>query len=704
MQATARTVVALATLLVAAHGNEVRKNPLGEVIDLMNELAAKVTKDGEDEQKAYNDFFEWCDDASKNAQFAIKDATTKKEKLTAEIADLTSSIDASTAKIEDLASGISTSETELKDATLIREKEAAEFAASEKELVETLSALDRALAILEKEMAKNPASFAQVDTSSIQSLVQSLTAIIDATAISTADQRTLVALVQSQQGSDSDDEDDAPGAPAAAVYKTHSGGILEVLEDLKEKAETQLSDLRKAESNTKHNYDMLKQSLEDDISVKTKYMTEEKTAKAEAEEGKATSEGDLSTTVTDLKDSEEELATTSATCMTTAADHEATVAARHEELKVIAEATKILMETSSGAVAETYSLIQMATASRMTSRADLKRAEVVSFVKQLARKHHSAALAQLASKIAAVTRYSNDPFTKVKGLIQDMIMKLEAEAEAAATEKAWCDEQMAKTEAKKSELDEDIAKLTTKIDQASAKSAQLKAEVKTLQGELAALAKEQAEMDKIRQEESAAYVEAKADLELGLSGVRKALDVLRSYYGSAALIQNEAQFGSFMQQPAPPEKFEKSTGAGESIIGILEVVESDFASNLAKVETEEADEAESYEKTTQENKVTKTTKTQDVKYKTQEFTGLDKSVDELSADKESASAELASVMEYYGEVKDRCIAKPETYEERQAKRQAEIKGLKEALSILESETVFMQRKRRGNMRGALVAH
>merc|ERR1719190_268062 len=100
----------------------------------------------------------------------------------------------------------------------------------------------------------------------------------------------------------------------------------------------------------------------------------------------------------------------------------------------------------------------------------------------------------------------------------------------------------------------------------------------------------------------------------------------------------------------------------------------------------------------------KTVKIQDVKYQTQEFMSLDKAVNELSADRASASAELASVMEYYGQVKERCIAKPETYEERQAKRQDEVKGLKEALQILETETVFMQRKRRGrNMRGSLEA-
>merc|ERR1719476_556490 len=127
---------------------------------------------------------------------------------------------------------------------------------------------------------------------------------------------------------------------------------------------------------------------------------------------------------------------------------------------------------------------------------------------------------------------------------------------------------MAKTEEKKGELDDDIAKLTSKIDTASARSASLKAEVKTLQGELAALAKSQAEMDKIRAESHADYVQAKADLEAGLEGVRSALTLLRDYYGgaaaaasAAALVQGGASFDAFMQQPAKPVIHSKSTGA-----------------------------------------------------------------------------------------------------------------------------------------------
>merc|ERR1712045_266455 len=365
----------------------------------------------------------------------------------------------------------------------------------------------------------------------------------------------------------------------------------------------------------------------------------------------------------------------------------------------------MLQSTSSGAVSQTYSLLQVTSRAGLQTHSDLVGSEVVTAVKRLAKKQHSAALAQLASRIMTVLRFGSsngDPFAKVKGLIQDMIAKLESEASNEATEKAYCDEQLAKTEAKKSELEEDVAKMTSRIDRAAARSAQLKEDIKTLQGELSALAKAQAEMDRIRQETHAEYVTAKADLELGLSGVRKAVETLRDYYGAgSSMLQDDSKFGAFMQQPAKPELHSKSQGAGESIINILQVCESDFATNLAKVEAEEADGLAEYEKVSQENAVVKTTKEQDVKYKTAEAKSQDKTAADYSADRDSSNTELSAVLDYYGKVKDRCIAKPETYASRKARREAEIKGLKQALSILEDETAFVQRKRRGSFRGTL---
>jgi len=687
-------VMYLAFLLGAATATaaQVDSNPLGKVFDLMQALEAKITKEGEAEAKAFKEFFSWCDEASQNINNEIKTGKTTQEKLEAKIGELTSDIDVSDSEVEKLSAAISTNEGELNGATSIRNKEASDFAASEKELVETVDTLDRAVSIVSTEMAKNPAALAQIDTRSMSSLLQSLTVVVDAAGFSTSDHQKLIALVQSKQG----DEDSEMGAPAAATYESQSGGIVGVLEDLKEKAETELSEARKAESSAKHNYEMMKQSLEDQMAADTADLNEQKSAKASAEEGKAAAEGDLASTVKSLADSEAALATAHGDCMTTAADHEATMAARTEELKVIATAEKILKESTSGAEGQTYSLLQLRAASKMQSRADLANSEVISMVKRLARDHHSAALAQLASRLAVVVKYGSrdgaNPFAKVKGLISEMITKLEKEAESEATEKAYCDEQMAKTEAKKSELEADVAKLSNKIDTAASSSAQLKDDVTQLQAELAALAKMTAEMDSVRSETHANFETASSDLNQGLTGVRKALGVLRDYYGGAA---------AFVQQPASPEHHAKASGAGGSIINILEVCESDFANNLAKEEMEESDAQSEYEKTSQENKVTKAMKEQDAKYKTAEAASLDKTISELSGDRTTSNTELSAVNEYYGKIKERCVAKPETYEERKARREAEINGLKEALSILENEAAFLQTKKR--MRGAHMA-
>jgi hypothetical protein len=278
-------------------------------------------------------------------------------------------------------------------------------------------------------MQKNPAALAQMDTSDLTSVVQSLGAIVDAAGFAAADKQRLMALVQSQ------DDDEELGAPGVAAYKTHSTGILDTLADMNEKAESKLAELRKAEKTAQHNFDMLKQSLVDQLAQDNSDMAATKASKAADQESKAGAEGDLDVTTSDLKNSQHVLATTQRTCMQVANDHDSTVRSRNEELKAIADATKILQETTSGAEGQTYSLLQLSLG--MSTRVDLARGEVVTLVKKLARQHHSAALAQLASRIAAVVRYGeasgDDPFVKVKSLINEMITKLQNEADAEAT-------------------------------------------------------------------------------------------------------------------------------------------------------------------------------------------------------------------------------------------------------------------------------
>jgi len=562
--------------------------------------------------------------------------------------------------------------------------------------------LERAIGIIERNMKGSALLQQPIDQSTLDSLLKGVSVVIDAAAFSGDDKQKLLGLIQNMQG----DDDAELGAPAPDAYKSHSGGIVDTLTDMKDKAEAELSEARKAEANSQHNYDMLKQGLTDEVAAANHEKKEAEDDKAEAAGIQATSEGDLAVTEKDLADAQAALKEIGTDCLEKASDHSVSTQGRADELKALATAKKIIQSSSSGAEGQSYSFLQLSSTSGLRTGADLRNFEVVNLLKRLAEQQHSAALSQLASRVATTIRYGSasgeDPFKKVKGLINDMIANLMADAAAEASHKAYCDEEMSKTKAKKDELNADIEKLTSKIDLASARSAGLKADVKELQAELAALQKSQTEMEKVREDTHAAFVTAKAELEEGLEGIRGALSVLRDFYqADAALLQQSGSLGAFMQQPAVPSKHEKASGAGGGIISMLEVIESDFAKNLAQEEEEESAAQTAYEKLTQENKVTKTTKEQDVKYKTKEFTSLDKEVAELSGDREGANTELDAVLEYYEKIKDQCIAKPEPYEERKRRREAEIAGLKEALAILEGQA-FLQKK--STLRGIASHH
>merc|ERR1719313_120009 len=184
--------------------------------------------------------------------------------------------------------------------------------------------------------------------------------------------------------------------------------------------------------------------------------------------------------------------------MEKASTFELETTSRGEELKALATAKKII-EESTGGGSSAYSFLQVV-------KSAPNGIVVVHMVRRLAQKHHSAALAQLAVHMSAAVRYgSGDPFAKVKGLIMDMIEKLEEEAEADAKKQGWCTKEMAETAANKADKEADIEKLSTKIDQMTTESKKLKEEVAVLQKELAALAQTQATMDKLRQEEKAEY-------------------------------------------------------------------------------------------------------------------------------------------------------------------------------------------------------
>merc|ERR1719282_213523 len=186
----------------------------------------------------------------------------------------------------------------------------------------------------------------------------------------------------------------------------------------------------------------------------------------ESGETRAAAEGDLAVTTRALNEDVTALAGLHQDCMTKAEDFEAETKSRGEELKALAMAKKAVKDNTGGAGGQTYSFLQL------QSSTDLKSFEVVRLVKDLARKQHAPALAQLASRINSAIRlnHGDDVFAKIKGMISDMIEKLEQEQAEAAELKQWCDKEIAESTAKKEEADALFEKLSTKHNKATSRS------------------------------------------------------------------------------------------------------------------------------------------------------------------------------------------------------------------------------------------
>jgi len=301
----------------------------------------------------------------------------------------------------------------------------------------------------------------------------------------------------------------------------------------------------------------------------------------------------------------------------------------------------------------------------------------------IGRKYHSFVFMSLASAARS------DPFVKIRGLIEDMIASLLKQAEEEATQKAFCDTELGKSKKSKADKEAKIDKYQVRMDKASSGKAELESAVKELEKEIKEIDAAQAEATKIRTKENEDNTKAMKDFKDSADAVISAIGVLKSFYEGGAFIQTKT-----MVKTQQPKFGGAQADAGGSIISVLEVAEEDFTSLFAEVQTAEEQAAAAYESLTTENKISKATKSAEVKGKLSEIKGLEVQLQQATEDHSSTSAELDAVLAYLDKLKPQCETKVMSYEEKVAKRNAEIEGLKEALSILEGvgAASFLERR------------
>merc|ERR1719262_245389 len=228
-----------------------------------------------------------------------------------------------------------------------------------------------------------------------------------------------------------------------------------------------------------------------------------------------------------------------------------------------------------------------------------------------------------------------------------------------------------------------VDKLTSRQDTASTTKAELEQSVKELEGEIAALDKSTAEATKIRTEEHATYLKASADFKAAATATQEAIGVLKEYY-EGALIQTTSS------NKQAPEFGGAKSDAASSIISILEMSEENFTKMYMQTETEEGLAEKAYLKLMQENKVAKASKESEVKGALSEIKSLEVALTNTGEDLAMTTKELDAVMSYLEKLKPQCEMKVMSYAEKKARREAEIEGLKEALSILDAPALVQK--------------
>lgn len=626
--------------------------PVQKVLQMMGEMVAKGEQGIEDEKKIMATYDEWVSDEATRLDQNMRTAADDIEKLTAFITKASNDIEVLGGEISELDDLIAQKQSELAEATKIREEENTEYVASSTDLSESVDALGRAMDTLKSE----PGSVGQA-------MLQ-----IQKMAVASKGMRpVLAALLEESSKSHAD------GAPDVAAYENQSGGIIEMLEGLLDKFEKQLAEVESRETSAQQNFDMNKQQLTDLLSHSSRSREEKSATKADltAQNGKA--KGDLATTKASKAADEKTLAEMNSIHAQKTEVFGANQEVRKQELAALNKAIEII---SAPNVADSYAghvnLVQKPSflQTQSTSQRVLAKNRAAVLLKKRALALNSKTLSALVTEISA------NPFAKVVDMIKSLLAKLKEEAAAEADHKAWCDKELKDNKNKRNKKTADSEKLMAEMDDLTAKIDSMSNKIATLLQEQDDLTKAMGEATSDRAAEKKENTATIADAAAGSEAVKSALVVLRDFYSTQA---------SLIQQAPAMKVYGGMGSANGGVVGMLEVIVSDFVRLEAETKAAETQAASEYDAFMRDAKADKI-----MKHKEEVKTKLEK--DQAEFDRENAKKMLAGVNEelskansYYEQLKPECTEVQVSYEERAQGRKDEIQALKDAYATLDQK-------------------
>jgi len=672
-----------------------------QVIKMMEAMSAQAKKEKDEEEIAYAKFTGWCSAEADNLDNDIKDGEDKIESIKTEIAKLGTDVKALGRDIGKLNGDVDEFEGELKGETKERKVDHNDFEKTEKDLDEAVDGLDVAVNKLRKK-ASDASSDAAM--SMAMAFVQT-----SSTARLSADKAE--AAAEAFLGVSLDDADEE---------SMHTGHIdkkaVNMVKKLEDDFHGKLDTVQKEEANAQHAFNSIATDLENSIGNTQRTAKEEEQEKERKAAKRALLTRQLKGTQYDLEADKKTLGEMKIECREKSYSFHEKQKLRGEEIEAIGKATDILKSPdvlgtqekhmSAAQTSSAMSLLQEGRSQALFKAQGLRR-HIRDFLSSEGRRLHSKSIELLAEKIKA------DPFAKVKDLIHSMIVRLNEEGAKDAQREGFCDAEMGKSKITRTKLNEDVDALTASIDDGKASVITLTEDSAQLTKEVESLNKAMGEAAELREAEKEKNKETIADAQAAQAAVEKATQVLKDFYekAGAVLMQSRASSGGFKvdvgiklgsdewkalanpnfeaptkgRQEAAKEVIETGEEAAQNgVMGMLEVIMSDFASLEADTKSAEEVSSKSHAKFMHEGKVSKATKERKIEMNNSDRVNAESKLQEDSADLKTTQDKLSAAERYFKELEPQCTDKTMTKEEYKKAKKEEIKSLREALKILDS--------------------
>jgi len=648
--------IVVAILAFAAVSDAAKVTPMEKVIGLMKSLHEKVTAEGKEEAANYDKYACFCKEQADEKLYAIENSKALIKKQTASINKLDGEINKLNSEIGLLSKEIKKQEGIIESKTNTRNGEHDEYMKDANDYLGAIDACERAIAAL-----KDSKGALSEDAKSSLALVQEKTAKIK-------------------------------GAPKFQYQSNH---VIELLENLLDKTKVLKNELDQFEFDLKAVYD--KEMVEANNALR---FAEKDKAEASALSESKTEEmntliDERSEENTDLDSDEAFLKVLTGKCEDASNLFDQRSKSRADELTALSEATAEL--ESEGGAADSYgaegklngfvqkkvSFLQTRSVRRHIGSkfAAIQQAQVL--ISDAADRQKSAVLSSMALRM----KVSEDHFVKVRGLIKDLIAKLKKDEQEEADQKGFCDKRMSKAlrmrdtqNANLEQANADIAKAESeKEDQEDLKA--------DLEKQIAAQKKALLEATELRASEKAANAEAMQIATDGQNSVERAISILSKYYGflqyKPANSDRDGNTVDDLGSYAPTESYHGAGAESKGIMGILEVIRSDFIRTFDKTEEEDKLSQEAFEGIEDEINLDVKQKTALLKKTNDRITTLIDNLGQFGDDQGSAQKMLDGAEGVLAKLKPLCVDGQETYAERVEARNKEIAALKDALAILE---------------------